>query len=149
MSSFQSKFYLLFIIYTHIIFPIIEILISNSYTDCDITIVDIPLNNWFAVKGTLSIISFFILCLRDIQDVRTVLFKLGKFISYIMNFVILIWMILGCIVLYENVNSKFENKAPLFMYFSIFFGFVSLINTFFIPKNKFHPLNLDEPILLL
>ena len=143
----NSKLYFFFIIYTHIIFPIVEILISNSYSDCDITIVYITLDNWFAVKGTLSIISFFILCLRDIQDVFTILFKVMKFLSIFVNFIILIWMILGCIVLYENATSKLENKAPIFMYFSIILGFVSLINMFFIPKNKFKPL--EEPILLL
>jgi hypothetical protein len=127
-------------------FPFIEILLSNSYTDCDITVIYITLDNWFAVKGILSLLSFFILCIRDNQNVYTILFKIMKFLSLVINFIILVWMILGCIVLYENVNSQIGNKAPIFMYFSIFFGFVSLVNIFFIPKRTIHLLN--EPMLV-
>jgi len=114
----NSTLYLLFIIYTHLVFPSLELIISNSYSDSDITIIDITLDDWFLVKGFLSISTFLILCYRDIQDARTILFKVLKYLSFIINFVIFIWMILGCIVLYENTNGQ----APIFMYFSLIIG---------------------------
>lgn len=143
----SSKLYLYFIIYTHVIFPFFEILISNSYDSYDITIVNISLDNWFAVKGMLSLLSFFIICVRDYQDIRTITFKVAKVVSIFVNFIILIWMILGCIVLYENANSQLGNKAPNFMYISIIAGFVSLINIFFIPRDTIR--SLGEPLLVL
>ena len=143
----NSKIYLLFIVYTHIIFPFIEIIISSSYNDYDISLINVSMDSWFAVKGTLSLLLFFIIFYRDQQDIRTLMFFVTKHISIVLNIIIFTWMIIGCFVLYENANSELGNKAPNFMYISIFVGFVSLINIFFIPKQTLN--SLKEPLIIL
>jgi hypothetical protein len=142
----QQKILCLISIFLFII-PIIEIYITEKNkldeTFCDY-IMNIGLVDWSIIKNILSILLSFIIILfislNKYDDLRDKI----RNIIYIINILLLLWLIIGLDLLFRNCVLSLSSDIVFFNVCNILLGFVSIIITFYVVfiSMKYEPLPL-------
>lgn len=111
-----------------LIFPILEIYFGSHYyydIEC-VSTIKIPLSIWLIVKGSVSIINIFYICIY-ISIVKNDFGKLLLlYLFSLTNIFSFIWIILGSIIFWRDCLLCKPDDLNILMYFSLIFGYMNI-----------------------
>jgi len=112
-----------------LILPILEIYFGSHYyseIDC-VSSIKIPLSIWLIVKGSVTIMNIFNICIY----VAIVNNDFGKILSlYLMsltNIFSFIWLILGSIIFWRDCIDCKPDDLNVLLYFSLIIGYMNIM----------------------
>ena len=100
----------------------------NKYElHCEKSTMGINISDWLIVKSLFTIFSSVLFLVTVFRFRKTSYHRILKLINLLVFFFNFIWIILGCLVFYNDCFHMTPENIKNFMWLSISFGFISLI----------------------
>jgi hypothetical protein len=133
LNYFSLLICLLIVLFFILILPIIEIYFGTHYyynnIDC-VSIIKIPLSIWLIVKGSVTIMNIFNVCIYFIVINNDIGKLLSLYLMFLINIFSFIWIILGSIIFWRDCVSCKPDDLNILMYFSLIIGYVNILSGF-------------------
>ena len=133
-TKLLNFFVLIPIIICFSIFPIVELYFGIKYDNtflCESS-VGITLTTWLIVKGTVSIISVFIIVLSYASDKDSLIYFISYLYVILYKIFLLGWLITGSIIFWKDCKNLKEND----LYIRLFIFFTTKYQILKISKGK-------------
>lgn len=143
MNYFCLLICLIIVLFFILILPIIEIYFGTRYynnIDC-VSTIKIPLSIWLIVKGSVTIINIFNICIYFVVINNDIGKLLSSYLMYLINIFSFIWIILGSIIFWRDCVLCKPDDLNILMYFSLIIGYVNILsglsqNNYILNNNK-------------